>query len=61
MAQKSRRAETLALVLKQCGNDLSRENVMKQAAALENYQGSMLLPVKISTGPGIFVRSNTCG
>ena len=34
---------------------------MKQAAALENYQGSMLLPVKISTGPGIFVRSNTCG
>jgi hypothetical protein len=34
---------------------------MKQAAALESYQGSMLLPVKISTGPGIFVRSNTCG
>src|SRR5882757_297834 len=27
-------AETLAQVLKQCGNDLSRENVMKQAAAL---------------------------
>ncbi len=26
-------AETLAQVLKQCGNDLSRENVMKQAAA----------------------------
>ena len=44
-------AETLAQVLKQCGNDLSRENVMKQAAALENYQGSMLLPgIKISTG-----------
>src|SRR6202795_4896821 len=29
-------AETLAQVLKQCGNDLSRENVMKQAAPLEN-------------------------
>ena len=48
-------AETLAQVLKQCGNDLSRENVMKQAAALENYQGSILLPgIKISTGPGNF-------
>jgi ABC-type branched-subunit amino acid transport system substrate-binding protein len=48
-------AETLAQVLKQCGNDLSRENVMKQAAALEDYQGSALLPgIKISTGPGNF-------
>jgi hypothetical protein len=44
-------AETLAQVLKQCGDDLSRENVMKQAAALEGYQGSVLLPgIKISTG-----------
>ena len=44
-------AETLAPVLKQCGNDLSRDNVMKQAAALENYQGSILLPgIKINTG-----------
>jgi ABC-type branched-subunit amino acid transport system substrate-binding protein len=48
-------AETLAQVLKQCGNDLSRENVMKQAASLENYQGSILLPgIKISTGPWNF-------
>src|SRR6476659_6972912 len=37
-------AETLAQVLKQCGNDLSRENVMKQAAALKDYQGPVLLP-----------------
>jgi hypothetical protein len=45
----------LAQVLKQCGNDLSRENVMKQAAALEDYQGSILLPgIKISTGPWNF-------
>jgi ABC-type branched-subunit amino acid transport system substrate-binding protein len=45
-------AETLAQVLKQCGNDLSRENVMKQAAALNDYQSSALLPgIKISTGP----------
>ena len=44
-------AETLAQVLKQCGNDLSRDNVMKQAAALEDYQGSILLPgIKINTG-----------
>src|SRR5438105_1076979 len=48
-------AETLAQVLKQCGNDLSRENVMKQAAALQDYQGSMMLPgIKISTGPWNF-------
>jgi len=48
-------AETLVLVLKQCGNDLSRENVMKQAAALKDYQGSVLLPgIKISTGPWNF-------
>ena len=48
-------AETLAQVLKQCGNDLSRENVMKQAAALKDYQGSMMLPgIKISTGPWNF-------
>ena len=45
-------AETLVQVLKQCGNDLSRENVMKQAAALKDYQNSALLPgVTISTGP----------
>lgn len=48
-------AETLAQVLRQCGNDLTRENVMKQAAALKDYQGSVLLPgVKISTGPWNF-------
>ncbi|WP_312010354.1 ABC transporter substrate-binding protein [Bradyrhizobium cenepequi] len=48
-------AETLVHVLKQCGDDLSRENVMKQAAALKDYQGSVLLPgIKISTGPGSF-------
>ena len=44
-------AETLAQVLRKCGNDLSRDNVMKQAAALEDYQGSILLPgIKINTG-----------
>ena len=44
-------AETLAQVLRQCGDDLSRESVMQQAAALQNYQPSFLLPdIKISTG-----------
>ena len=51
----TRPPKTLAQVLKQCGNDLSRENVMKQVVALEDYQGSALLPgIKISTGPGNF-------
>jgi branched-chain amino acid transport system substrate-binding protein len=44
-------AETLVQVLQQCGNDLSRENVMKQAEALRDYQASTLLPgIKINTG-----------
>ena len=48
-------AETLVQVLKQCGNDLTRDNVMKQAAALKDYPGSVLLPgIKISTGPWNF-------
>jgi branched-chain amino acid transport system substrate-binding protein len=37
-------AQTLAMVLKQCGDDLTRENVMKQAANLKNVQLPMALP-----------------
>jgi ABC-type branched-subunit amino acid transport system substrate-binding protein len=48
-------AETLVQVLSQCGDDLSRENVMKQAASLRDYRGSVLLPgVAINTGPADF-------
>jgi ABC-type branched-subunit amino acid transport system substrate-binding protein len=48
-------AETLVQVLKQCGDDLSRENVMRQAASLKGYQASVLLPgITISTGPEDF-------
>ncbi len=48
-------AETLAQVLRQCGDDLSRENVMRQAAALKAYQPSFLLNnIKITTGPWDF-------
>jgi branched-chain amino acid transport system substrate-binding protein len=39
-------------VLKQCGDDLSRENVIKQAAGLRNLELPMVLPgIGINTGP----------
>ena len=45
-------AQTLHEVLKQCGDDLTRENVMKQAANLKSLQVGLLLPgIKISTSP----------
>ena len=34
----------LEQILKQCGNDLSRENVMRQASHLSNFDPGMLLP-----------------
>jgi branched-chain amino acid transport system substrate-binding protein len=43
-------AQLLIYVLKQCGDDLTRENVMKQAASLKNFELPMLLPgVRINT------------
>jgi branched-chain amino acid transport system substrate-binding protein len=43
-------AQTMVQVLKQCGDDLTHENVMKQAASLKNYAPDMLLPgVTINT------------
>jgi branched-chain amino acid transport system substrate-binding protein len=48
-------AETLVQVLTQCGDDLSRENVMRQAASLKNYHSSIILPgIAINTGPADF-------
>ena len=45
-------AQTLVQVLKQCGDDLTRENVMRQAANLKNLELPMLLPgIRINTGP----------
>jgi branched-chain amino acid transport system substrate-binding protein len=42
-------------VLTQCGNDLSRENIMRQAESLKNYQNSITLPgIAINTGPTDF-------
>jgi len=44
--------ETVVQVLKQCGDDLTRENVMKQAANLKDLRVGMLLPgIAINTGP----------
>ncbi|QUS41490.1 branched-chain amino acid ABC transporter substrate-binding protein [Tardiphaga alba] len=43
-------AQTLVKVLQMCGNDLTRENVMKQAASLKDYRTEILLPgIKINT------------
>ncbi len=37
-------AELLVKILQQCGDDLTRENIMKQAANLKNVTGSLSLP-----------------
>jgi branched-chain amino acid transport system substrate-binding protein len=43
-------AQTLVQVLKQCGDNLTRENVMKQAASLKDFSPPMMLPgIKINT------------
>jgi branched-chain amino acid transport system substrate-binding protein len=43
-------AQTLVEVLKQCGDDLTRDNIMKQAAKLKDFQPDTLLPgIKINT------------
>lgn len=45
-------AQTLEHVLKQCGDDLTRENIMRQAANMKDYRNDALLPGSlISTSP----------
>jgi branched-chain amino acid transport system substrate-binding protein len=45
-------AQTLVQVLKQCGDNLTRENVMKQAANLKDFRTTNLLPgITINTSP----------
>jgi branched-chain amino acid transport system substrate-binding protein len=45
-------AATLVQVLKQAGNDLSRENIMRQATNLRDLEIPMLLPgIKVNTSP----------
>ncbi len=48
-------AQTMVQVLKQAGDNLTRENVMKEAANLKNLDLDGLLPgIKINTGPTDF-------
>ena len=45
-------AQALAHVLKQAGNDLSRENILKQATSLHDITFGMLLPgIEVNTSP----------
>ncbi len=44
--------QTLVQVLKQCGDDLSRENIMREAANLHDLELPLLLPgIRINTSP----------
>jgi len=48
-------ARTMVQVLQQCGNDLTRENVMRQAASLKDFETGMALPgITINTSPTDF-------
>ena len=48
-------AATMVQVLRQCGNDLTRENVMRQAANLKAFAAPMLMPgVTVDTSPENF-------
>jgi len=48
-------AQAMVQVLRQCGDDLTRENVMKQAASQRNFRVAGLLPgVSINTSPTDF-------
>jgi branched-chain amino acid transport system substrate-binding protein len=47
--------QTMVQVLKQCGDNLTRENIMKQAASLKDFRTEMLLPgIMINTSPTDF-------
>lgn len=48
-------ALTLRTMLEQCGDDLSRENVTRQAASLHDLDVSVLLPgIRVNTSPSNF-------
>ena len=47
--------QTVTQVLKQCGDELTRENLMKQAASLHDFVVPMTLPgIKLNTSPTDF-------
>jgi len=48
-------AQTLVQVLKQAGDDLTRQNIMREAANIRNLEIDMLLPgIKLNTAPDDF-------
>jgi branched-chain amino acid transport system substrate-binding protein len=48
-------SQGLVHVLKNCGNDLTRENIMKQAASMKDLEVPGLLPgIKVNTSPTDF-------
>jgi ABC-type branched-subunit amino acid transport system substrate-binding protein len=48
-------SQTMVQVLRQCGDDLTRRNVMQQAASLKNFRSEILLPgITIDTSPTDF-------
>jgi branched-chain amino acid transport system substrate-binding protein len=48
-------AQTMVKVLEMCGDDLTRANVMKQAASLKNFAPDTILPgITINTSPTDF-------
>ena len=53
-------AQLTAQVLRQCGDNLTRENVMRQAASIKNFQIPMALPgVLANTSPDDFAPFQT--
>lgn len=45
-------AQLMVQVLKQCGDELTRENVMRQAANIRDFEMGLLLPgIRVNTGP----------
>ena len=45
-------AAVIVQVLKQCGNDLSRENIMRQATNLKEFHPPLLYPgITVNTSP----------
>ncbi|MGE5268597.1 MAG: ABC transporter substrate-binding protein [Thiohalocapsa sp.] len=49
-------AQTMTQILKQCGNDLTRKNIMRQAANLHDYKLPMLQPgITVNTSPTDFM------
>jgi branched-chain amino acid transport system substrate-binding protein len=49
-------AQLMVKVLQQCGDELTRENVLRQATAIKDLQLPMMLPgIKVNTSPSDYV------